>query len=210
VERYGSVGDVHVTVTARLAREGLAPVLDVGCGDGALGEAGPTAGWVGLDRSHALLSTVPTPGVQADAAALPVADASMGAVCALWVLYLLEDPAAAVAEAHRVLRGGGLFAACTSGRDDDPELAPFLGAPPPSPFDAEEAADVVATCFGDVEVDRWDRPSVHLPDREAVEEYLLARGVGVESAVDVATAVTVPLDVTKRGVLVWARRGTDR
>lgn len=206
VHRYGTAGDVHPAVAARLAVEGLAPVLDVGCGDGALLDAGPPPGWLGVDRSSALLASVTAPVVQADAAALPFAEGSVGAVCALWMLYHLDHPAAAVGEAHRVLRPGGLFAACTSSRNNDPELAPFVGAVAPSTFDAEEAADVVAAVFGAVEVERWDGVFVRLPDRPAVEDYLLGRGASVEGAADVAAAVTVPLELTKRGVLVWGRR----
>ena len=65
---------------------------------------------------------------------------------------------------------------------------------------------MVASVFGDVEVDAWDGPFVHLPDRDAVVDYLRGRGLGADVAASVAAAVDVPLDVTKRGVLVWARR----
>jgi len=207
VEFYGTAPDVHAGVAARLAAEGLSPVIDAGCGDGALVDAGPPPGWMGLDVSRAVLGSVAGPVVQADATALALRDSSVGAVCALWLLYQLEEPAVAVAEAHRVLRPGGLFVACTSARDDSPELARHIGMAPPSRFDAEEAVDLVAATFGgDVEADYWDGPFVHLPHREAVEDYLLGRGISAEGAAEAAAAVTVPLDVTKRGVLVWARR----
>lgn len=213
VQAYGT-GDVHQPVAARLANEGLVPVLDLGCGDGALAEAmggaapGAAAiGWVGLDASATMLAGGPRPAIRADATALPVADSSLGAVCALWMLYHLEDPTAVAREAHRALRPGGLFVACTSARDDSPELTDYLGAQPASSFDAEEAEAIVAEVFDDVEADRWDGPYVHLPDRAAVGEYLVGRCIDPDRAAGVAAAVRAPLDVTKRGVVVWARKG---
>ncbi len=210
--RAYATGDVHEPVAARVVAEGVAPVLDVGCGDGALAEAlmarspdGP--GWVGLDASATMLAAAPRPAIRADAAALPVAAASVGAVCALWMLYHLQDPTVAVIEAHRVLRPGGVFVACTSARDDSPELTAHLGPQPASTFDAEEAEAIVAAVFDDVGVDRWDGAFVHLPDPAAVEQYLVGRCIGQELAAEVAAAAEVPLDVTKRGVVVWARKG---
>lgn len=202
VRRFGRAGDVHVPVADRLVAEGLAPVLDVGCGDGALLEALPAGWpWIGLDAEGWDVVRV-----LGDAARLPVASGSVGAVTALWVLYHLEDPVAAVAEAHRAVRPGGLFATCTTARDDSPELLAHLPPQPATTFDAEEAAGIVASVFDDVEVERWDAPLVHLPTSEAVAAYLTGRGVGDDVAAEVAAAVDVPLDVTKRGVLIWARR----
>jgi hypothetical protein len=107
-----------------------------------------------------------------------------------------------------VLRSGGLFAATTTARDDSPELHPFFGAPEPTPFDAEEAPDIVADVFGAdrVEVDRWDGPFVVLPDAEAVTTYLRGRGISAGAAADVAASVATPFNVTKRGVAVWGRK----
>jgi len=207
VERYGTAGDVHEIVARRVAGEHLHPVLDVGCGDGALAEHVDPPSWIGLDASASLLAACPRPSVRADAGALPVADASVGAVAALWMLYHLDDPSIAVREAHRVLRPGGLFATSTSRRDDSPELVDLLGTGiEPSSFDAEEAPDLVAAVFGAVEVESWDGPYVHLPDHDAVRAYLRGRSIGGDEAREAADRATVPFDVTKRGVLVWARK----
>jgi ubiquinone/menaquinone biosynthesis C-methylase UbiE len=74
---------------------------------------------------------------------LPFADGALREVTHLWCLQHVDDPVQAVAEAHRVLRGDGRDYACTSARSNDPELVPE-GYPGTS-FDAEEAADLVAS-----------------------------------------------------------------
>lgn len=108
----------------------------------------PGVRWVGIDSSPAQLADAARRGhrplVQADMRALPFRDGSFASVTHLWCLYHLPEPVAAIAEARRVLRRGGRYFACTSARDNDPELVPE-GRPPTS-FDAEEApALVVAT-----------------------------------------------------------------
>lgn len=184
-------------VAERLAREGIAPVIDVGGGRGRLAELLP--GTVVVDLSPAQLADAPGPKLRADALALPIAAGAAGAVAMLWMLYHLDDPVAAVAEARRVLRPGGAFAACTASRRNDPELTDGY---PPTPFDAEEAPAVVASVFGDVEVDAWDGPFTVLPDRDAVLGYCRSHFLPPE----VADRVTPPVTLTKRGCLIWARR----
>lgn len=198
--------DLYEEVAARV--RGRDPVLDLGCGEGALVHALP--GVVGLDRSPTMLAAAPLPTVLGDALALPFPDASLGAVVTINVLYHLDEPVHAIAEARRALRDGGLFAAATVARDDSPELAP-VWRPEPSTFDAEEAPAIVASVFGevDVEVDAWDAPLVHLPDRAAVRDYLVARLVPRAEAGERAAAVRVPLDVTKRGCVVYAVRSAS-
>jgi SAM-dependent methyltransferase len=207
--RWSTIGDVHPTVAARFERERLAPSLDIGCGDGALRTTLPEAWpWIGLDHDVPLLRAAGRPNALADAVRLPVRSDCFGAVAALWMLYHLDEPRLALEEARRVLRSGGLFATCTTARDDSPELFEYFGPPEPTTFDAEEAPDIVATVFGAdrIEVDRWDGPYTVLPDQAAVATYLRGRGISPERAHDVARAVTTPFTVTKRGVLVWARK----
>ena len=123
----------------------------------------------------------------------------MAAVTALWVLYHLERPTDAIAEAFRVLRPGGLFAACSSRRDDAPEL---MAPTAPTTFDAEDAPDLVAEVFGAVEVQTWDEPLVELADGDEVRAYLICHLADPA----LAYGLTTPLRLTKRGALVWARK----
>ncbi len=93
--------------------EGLC--LDLGCGTGlyleTLAASGRTV--VGLDLARDQLRIARSRSrhvVQADAAALPFADATFGAVAALWISTDVDDFTAVVGEAARVLVPGGLLA----------------------------------------------------------------------------------------------------
>jgi hypothetical protein len=64
--------------------------------------------------------------------------------------------------------------------------------------------------FAEIEVERWDAPLLELPGREAVRDYLIGKGAERASAEGAAAAAAVPLSVTKRGALAFARkRGTQ-
>jgi SAM-dependent methyltransferase len=188
----------------RFVEEGLAPILDVGCGNGGFAaRLPPHAGWIGIDASSSMLAKATArPVTQADALHLPFRDHSVGGVVCRNMLYHFDRPTEVIAEAHRVLRPDGLFLAETSARGQDPELVP--GGYPASSFDAEEAPAIVASVFGPdaVEVEPWDGPFVVLPDRAAVAAY--ARHHRLPADID--GRVATPLTLTKRGCLVWARK----
>jgi SAM-dependent methyltransferase len=134
--------DVHPYVAARFAAAGARTVPDVGSGNGRLARLLPGLSMrcLLIDLSAAMLTLASRPAVRADGAQLPVAAASADAVAALYTLYHYDDPLEPIREARRVLRPGGLFAACAPNRDSDPELAqaiPGWGAA--SPFDGEDA-----------------------------------------------------------------------
>ena len=95
------------------------PVLEVGVGTGLLAlqlhEAGiPVSG---LDLSAPMLAKLvekaggapPIPLVRGDATTLPFADRAFGAAYLRWVLHLIPDWRAALAEMARVVRPGGVL-----------------------------------------------------------------------------------------------------
>jgi SAM-dependent methyltransferase len=204
--------DLYADIAAMLHRVGAAQILDVGCGEGILTTAVTQTGRqnarvVGLDASAAMLGAHPGPNVQGDAGALPFVDDAFDAVVAANVLYHLAEPRAAIAEARRVLRPGGLFIAAAPSRNDSPELAD-VWRPAPSTFDAEDAPALVGSVFPDPQVRSWDAPLVTLPDANAVRDYLIVRFVPPAEAAAAAARVATPVTVTKRGALVLARKPT--
>jgi SAM-dependent methyltransferase len=141
--------------------------------------------------------------VLGDGARLPFPSATFGAVAALYMLYHLDRPTEAIAEAWRVLVPGGQFFACTRARTSDPELTDGY---PPTTFDAEDAPSLVAAVFGDdaLEVISWDGPLLRLPNDEAIRRYLRTHHLSTS----IADRVTAPLTVTKRGCLVIAGKAS--
>jgi len=185
-----------------IAPELRGPVLDAGCGEGRLASLlGGGVRWVGVDSSPTQIAANPyRPVVRADMRALPFRDGVFGEVAHLWCLYHLDDPVLAIAEAARVLRPGGRYFACTAARDSDPEIM-FEGYPP-STFDAEEAAGIVASAFGEVEAERWDGKFFPLQTRDEVRAHCRHNYIPAERAED----ADVPLWLTKRGVLIRAAK----
>jgi SAM-dependent methyltransferase len=205
---HAVAGDVHEPVARRFVAEGLARVLDVGCGEGELARYLPDGAWVGLDNSQTMLDRGPAGGVRGEATALPFPDESFDGVAILYVLYHLSDPRRALAEARRVMRPGGLIAVAAPSRHDSPELAHALPKTPLT-FDAELAPGLLRGLFEEPEVKHWDAPLVELPTARDVRDYLIGKQVAPDRAQAVAEAVELPLSVTKRGPCCSPARAVD-
>jgi ubiquinone/menaquinone biosynthesis C-methylase UbiE len=205
--------DVHPYVAARFAAASVRRALDVGGGNGRLARLLPSLGMSCLliDISPTMLALAPRPAVRADGARLPVADASVDAVAALYTLYHYADPRVPISEARRVVRPGGLFAACAANRDSNPELAPFTpGWGQRSTFDGEDAGDIVASVFGaqgdEVEVERWDGVQNTLSSVPHATAFLRVLGLGEARAAATARSLDLPLTLTMRGCFVYATK----
>ena len=208
-KQFGLAEDVHEDVVDRFSKEQVDCVLDIGCGQGRLlsllRDMGVSA--VGLDASRTMLKDSPGSRVLGDARMLPFPENTFGGAAALYMLYHLEDPVQAVAECHRVLKPGGLFAACAPSMYDSPELRSVLpGYGVPSTFDSENAPEIVGSAFAKIEIDAWDGPYVHLPDREALALYLRGHRLSPSNAERASSAIDTPLTLTKRGAIIYARK----
>ncbi|MFF3314456.1 class I SAM-dependent methyltransferase [Streptomyces sp. NPDC003035] len=121
----------------RLVPPGARTLLDLACGTGLVTErlTRPGLRVYGADAAPGMARTaarrVPGGVVLADARRLPLPDASVDAVSAVWLLHLVPFTEAIVAEAARVLRPGGVLIATVDkdaahdvGSDVDAVLAP--------------------------------------------------------------------------------------
>ncbi|MFI6599833.1 class I SAM-dependent methyltransferase [Nonomuraea sp. NPDC050536] len=120
-------GDARAAAAATAIEEllpgGARVLADIACGTGIVTSrlAGPGRRVVGVDQSSGMLAVARTrvDVVRGDALALPFADGSLDAVTMIWLLHLLrpDTATAAVREARRVLRPGGLLIT-TVGKND--------------------------------------------------------------------------------------------
>ncbi|MFF8378673.1 class I SAM-dependent methyltransferase [Streptomyces sp. NPDC015661] len=121
-----------------LVPPGARTLLDLACGTGLVTErlARPGLRVYGADAAHAMVRVAagraPGRAVRADARRLPLPDASLDAVTAVWLLHLVPFAADIVAEAARVLRPGGVLVATVDkdaahdvGSDIDAVLRPY-------------------------------------------------------------------------------------
>lgn len=113
-------GDARGRVIAKvidpwLPAEGRVLEIGVGTAVVATAIAAMRSDVVGVDLSGPMLAVAASrfggPLLNADASALPFRDGQLAAVYGVWVLHLVGDQAAVLAECHRVLRTGGRLVA---------------------------------------------------------------------------------------------------
>jgi demethylmenaquinone methyltransferase/2-methoxy-6-polyprenyl-1,4-benzoquinol methylase len=98
-------------------------LADIGGGTGNYARALRDDGWdpIVLDREPGMLARAAAKGletIEADAQRLPLPDASVDAAMLVSMLHHVEKPAAAIAEAQRILRPGGRLALMLFTRED--------------------------------------------------------------------------------------------
>ncbi|GHA16811.1 hypothetical protein GCM10007989_09960 [Devosia pacifica] len=161
-------------VAQHMGLHGGETVLDIGCGPGwfwantadqlpeglslTLADKSPGMVREALERCAAL-GFDHIEGMEADAAALPFADARFDIVVAMHMLYHVPDPAAAIAECFRVMRPGGRMVVTTNGAGNMPELYALttaFGGTPIEPvadvFGIDIAERLLRERFGNVEL----------------------------------------------------------
>jgi ArsR family transcriptional regulator len=131
---HSADAEVETRLAEALAEAPLGALLDIGTGTGRIAElfAGDAERIDALDKNlemlrvaRAKLQHLPAHRVelvQGDFAELPFADASFDTVILHQVLHFAPDPAPALAEAARVLRGGGRIAIVDFASHDHEEL----------------------------------------------------------------------------------------
>lgn len=200
------VEDLYPALAERFDRAGTRRFIELGGGRGPVSAllAARGVGTCVIDADSRMIDEATRPAIRGDMAALPLSDGSADGAAAVNCLYFLPDPLAGLREAKRLLSAGGLFAASAPSRWNDPELEgidPEWGTP--SPFDSDDAPALVASVFGDVEVERWEIVAYVLPHRDAIADYLHA--INVPDWEAWADELLAPLSITKLGAHVWAR-----
>jgi SAM-dependent methyltransferase len=206
-DRYLVIEDIYPGLSSRILELGAQSFVELGAGRGPMSRILAASGVraIALDTDDRMLAESHRPAIKGDLGHLPLGDGCVDAASAVNCLYFLADPVIAVREAHRVLRPGGVFVASTPSRWNDPELEgidPRWGRP--SPFDSEDAGAVVSAVFADVEVEAWEVVAYRLPDRAAIADYL--HGFNIPDWEEKAALITPPLEITKLGAQLWARR----
>ncbi|MBB5705860.1 ArsR/SmtB family transcription factor [Sphingopyxis panaciterrulae] len=131
--RHVAESEVEAAMLAMLHNRRLGHLLDIGTGTGRMAEIfAPTARHVtALDRSPDMLriarakltdQPVPVDLIQGDFLNLPMADATIDSIVIHQALHFAHEPDRVIAEAGRVLRGGGHLLVVDFAPHEDEEL----------------------------------------------------------------------------------------
>jgi ubiquinone/menaquinone biosynthesis C-methylase UbiE len=183
--------------------------LDVGAGVGALldevAARAPGALVVGTDRAAGMVAMAPREFglVVSDATSLPFASDSFDVITMLFMLFHLPHPVDGLAEAHRVLRRGGVVATATWGEDESWPVMEVWNDELDR-FGADEGGPLLSQ---HEYVDTPEKMDMHLRDARFtdVEAWIgtLEHEWDVESFVDCVTGMTTAkrrLDTLDRSV----------
>jgi SAM-dependent methyltransferase len=213
--------DLPCEVIASLNLAGNEIVIDVGCGNGSylaeLAKRGHAGRVAGVDLSPGMLKRSGTRAPRAgllvgDAARLPLGDVASDVTLAMHMLYHVAEPAAAVAELHRVTRPGGMVVIGLNGDDHLAELRALVneelstsglsgGHVVQERIRLDDAEEMLARAFG--AVTRHDLTGrLRLPNPRPVADYVLSMGLAQRPADQqrLAEAVTGRLDFGASGV----------
>ena len=187
--------DSDEIVRARILAARPRRLLDIGSGFGdicAWAKDNLEAEVVAVDSSPRMVDLSAQAGataIEADMREIPLPDGSFDCVVACAVLYHVPDPERAIAEAARVLDGGGVFLA-TTGSDDERErllaweslFGEEIPAYPPLSFSRENGGDLLLRRFRHVEQVDCDAVLV-FPTRERLVRYVNALVEGKDAVV---------------------------
>lgn len=188
-ERYSERHGFHQWVIGHVAAKPGQRLLDLGSGPGSdYHPLLPGVDIVALDTSLGMLAKVRAKRVNADAQALPFADASFDRVMCNHMLYHVPDKVLALGEMRRVARAGGRVTITANLRNSYANLWDMRNAALAELglaaqhgtgwWFAAEDVDLVASVFPDVRVEMWSDALV-FPDAEPVLRYLATGPAGI-------------------------------
>ena len=145
----------------------------------------PRARVLATDLSPRMVELAACAGVVAqvaDAQRLPFGDGSFDVVAAMWMLYHVPDLDAALAEARRVLRPGGLLVAVTNGDEHTGDLRRAAGGGGPGQrLQPRERGSRAGPALR-VRRARGHRHRAEFPDHAAAAAYLRTFDDGLADA----------------------------